>query len=244
MDTVIKTFGLCKTFSVERYQMTLFKVFRRQVAGTFRLRSIHALENISLDIFRGEKVGLVGDNGSGKTTLLKTIGGLYAPNSGYVTVRGEAMYLAGFGIGLIDDLTVRDNTFFYGAVYGMDRKTVKDKFHDIMEWSGLKDFAGAKLRTLSSGMRERLAFSAMRHIDADIFLLDEALSAGDKHFKKKCEEFFEASRKGDKTFLVATHDLGFVRKFCSKTIWLHKGRLMAFEETKDVLSRYEKFSGT
>lgn len=120
----------------------------------------------------------------------------------------------------------------------MERKKIKGKLHDIIEWAELQDFVGAELRTLSSGMRARLAFSTMRHVETDIFLLDEALTAGDKNFKKKCEEYFENSKNNGKTFLISTHDLNFVKIFCTKTLWLHKGQQKAFGETEEVLQLY------
>jgi ABC-2 type transport system ATP-binding protein len=197
-----------------------------------------ALRQINLDVRRGDKVAVVGNNGSGKTTLLKLIAGLYRPTEGRIYVAGKVLLLRGVGTGMLDELSVAENLFLYGIIYGMDRSSIEEKFDEVLEWAELTDFASAELRTLSSGMRARLAFSLVRHFDTDIFLLDEAFSVGDKDFREKYEEVFRNQKNGDRTYLIATHDLDFARLFCAKTIWLEKGRLMAFGETEAVLEEY------
>ncbi len=198
-----------------------------------------ALRGVSLAVARGDKIAVVGNNGSGKTTLLKLIAGLYQPTEGRVEVDGRILLLRGVGTGMVDELSVAENVFLYGIIYGMDREKISETFEEVMEWAELKDFAAAELRTLSSGMRARLAFSVARHFDTDIFLLDEAFAVGDKDFRAKYEEVFRNHKSdGSRTYLIATHDLEFARLFCTKTLWLQKGRLMAFGETKGVLDQY------
>jgi ABC-type polysaccharide/polyol phosphate transport system ATPase subunit len=140
---------------------------------------------------------------------------------------------------MVDELSVAENIYLYGVIHGMDRVNIAKNFDEVLEWAELKDFAGAELRTLSSGMRARLAFSIARHFDTDIFLLDEAFAVGDKDFRSRYEDVFR-NQKSDKsrTYLIATHDLEFARLFCTKALWLQKGRLMAFGETKAVLEQY------
>ncbi|HLE25581.1 MAG TPA: ATP-binding cassette domain-containing protein [Thermodesulfobacteriota bacterium] len=239
MDYAVRTTNLCKTFSVKSNHTTMFLLLKRKLlGGASNSRTIYALNDINIEIMKGNKIGIIGNNGSGKTTLLKVIAGLEEPNKGQVHVNGYITLLAGLGTGMVDELSVEENVFLYGAIYGMERKKIKGKLHDIIEWAELQDFVGAELRTLSSGMRARLAFSTMRHVETDIFLLDEALTAGDKNFKKKCEEYFENSKNNGKTFLISTHDLNFVKIFCTKTLWLHKGQQKAFGETEEVLQLY------
>jgi ABC-type polysaccharide/polyol phosphate transport system ATPase subunit len=197
-----------------------------------------ALHQISLDIRRGDKIAVVGNNGSGKTTLLKLIAGLYRPTQGRIDVDGRVLLLRGVGTGMLDELSVAENLFLYGIIYGMERSSIKERFDEVLEWAELTDFASAELRTLSSGMRARLAFSLTRHFDTDIFLLDEAFSVGDKDFRAKYEEVFRNQKNGERTYLIATHDLDFARLFCRQTIWLQKGTLMAFGETEGVLDEY------
>jgi ABC-2 type transport system ATP-binding protein len=157
-----------------------------------------------------------------------------------VRTSGDLTLLAGLGIGMVDELSVEENIFLYGAIYGMDREQIEAGLAEIIEWAELQDFAGAKLKTLSSGMRTRLAFSATRYLEKDIYLLDEALTAGDTTFQQKCEAVFHEYKKTNKTFLISTHDMNFVKIFCTKTLWLHKGRQVEFGDTAGVLEQYEQ----
>jgi ABC-2 type transport system ATP-binding protein len=197
-----------------------------------------ALRQINLDVRRGDKIAVIGNNGSGKTTLLKLIAGLYRPTQGKVDVDGRVLLLRGVGTGMLDQLSVTENLFLYGIIYGMERSSIEEKFDEVLEWAELTDFASAELRTLSSGMRARLAFSLARHFDTDVFLLDEAFAVGDKDFREKYEKVFRSHKNSERTYLIATHDLDFARMFCTKTLWLQRGRLMAFGETEGVLDQY------
>lgn len=246
MDYSIQANNVYKTFRFGKGHKTFYDVIDKYLfrsvkdSASQKTDIFYALKGINFSIQKGEKIALVGDNGSGKSTLLKTIAGLYKPNQGTVTVNGKMVLLAGFGVGMINDLTIEENLYLYGAVYGMDRETVRSKFDDILDWAELREFFKAQYKTLSSGMRTRIAFSATRHIDADIYLLDEALTAGDKSFRHKCDDYFEACKNTDKTFLVATHNLDFVKKFCDKALWLSKGNQVAFGDIHHVLADYEK----
>ncbi|MCJ7611169.1 MAG: ATP-binding cassette domain-containing protein [Candidatus Aminicenantes bacterium] len=239
MNWSIRVQNLDKVFFVERARPTAFKLLKRTFQGRrASAEKFFALKDINLDIGRGEKLGIVGNNGSGKTTLLKVVAGLFKPDRGRVEVDGSIAFLAGLGIGMIDDLSVERNVYLYGMIFGLEVKTIRDRLQEIIAWAELQDFSRAKLKTLSAGMRTRLAFSAVRHIDADIFLLDETLTTGDKNFKEKCQVYFESQKNTDKTYLVATHDLVFVKQFCRRTLWLHKGQPLAFGETDRVLKLY------
>lgn len=239
MDCAIRADKVTKTFSLERNRATTYRALQRRLlrrpdhSGTFI-----ALDCVDVEMLKGEKIGVIGDNGSGKTTLLRLVAGLYKPNSGQVYVKGEATLLTGLGIGMMDELSVEENVFLYGTIYGLERKQIKEKLPEIIEWAEVGDFVGSKLKTLSSGMRSRLAFSVTRHIERDIYLLDEVRTAGDKSFKEKCDDVFESYKRSDKTFLVATHDLNFVRTFCTKTLWLHKGQKRAYGESETVVHQY------
>jgi ABC-type polysaccharide/polyol phosphate transport system ATPase subunit len=238
MKSVIHVEDVSKAFSgLKRHRIT--KVLKRYLAVNGSDSDHYfALREISLDVFRGDKIAVIGNNGSGKTTLLKLIAGIYLPTRGRIDIDGRMLLLRGVGTGMLDELTVADNVFLYGIIYGMDRLRIQEKFAEVLEWGELTDFASAELRTLSSGMRARLAFSLTRHFDTDIFLLDEAFAVGDKDFREKYEEVFRSQKNGDRTYLIATHDLEFAKLFCNKTIWLHKGRLLAFGETEAILDRY------
>jgi ABC-type polysaccharide/polyol phosphate transport system ATPase subunit len=235
----ISLINVTKTFSVIRNRKTIVNSIKGVLSGNSNNpKPYSALNDINFEILEGEKIGIVGINGSGKTTLLKTIAGLYKPNDGEVHVNGKMILLAGYGIGMVDELSVKENIYLYGAIYGIDRKALDEELREIIDWAELQDFMDTQLKTLSSGMRTRLGFSVARFMDADIYLLDEALSAGDKNFKQKCDEYFDSTKNEDKTYLVASHNLEFLKMFCNKTLWLHKGNQMAFGETESVLEQY------
>jgi lipopolysaccharide transport system ATP-binding protein len=239
MTPVIRFKEVSKTFcglKSRRVVKLLRKHFSTNGAGA---EPYFALREASFAVSRGDKVALVGNNGSGKTTLLKLVAGLYQPTEGHIDVHGRILLLRGVGTGMVDELSVAENVFLYGIIYGMDREKISEKFEEIMDWAELREFAAAELRTLSSGMRARLAFSVARHFDTDIFLLDEAFAVGDKDFRSRYEEVFRNHKTdSNRTYVIATHDLEFARLFCTKTLWLRKGRLMAFGDTRTVLEQY------
>jgi ABC-type polysaccharide/polyol phosphate transport system ATPase subunit len=231
--------NVARSFPLQTSNNTLYRALTRGIAnGHGNGNGFYALKEINLEIARGEKVAVVGDNGAGKTTLLKLIGGLYRPTVGEVDTRGEMVLLRGAEIGMVDELTAAENVFLYGSIYGVHRDKIKQNFDEIFEWAELSSFMGARLATLSSGMRARLAFSALRHLDAEIFLLDEAFSAVDRHFQRKYEQVFEEQKNSDRTFVIATHSMDFAKTFCTKTLWLEKGKQKAFGATEEVLDRY------
>jgi ABC-type polysaccharide/polyol phosphate transport system ATPase subunit len=239
MKVALKIENLNKSFPEARRSQTLFRALKRKLFenGNHDKRFL-ALSEINLCIEKGEKIGIVGSNGAGKTTLLKMISGLSSPTQGSIFLEGEIVLLAGLGIGMIEDLSVRENVFLYGTIYGVERGKIQNEFAEIIHWAELERFVEAKLKTLSIGMKSRLAFSIARHIPADIFLWDEAFSAGDKNFQIQCEDFFTKAIEKNNTFLIATHNLGFIEKFCNRTLWLQKGWQIAFGLTRDVLNQY------
>jgi ABC-type polysaccharide/polyol phosphate transport system ATPase subunit len=239
---ILATHGLVKEFAAGRRRPTLFRtlrsVLRPHARAGDRLRS---LDGIDIVIHAGELVGLVGENGAGKTTLLKTIAGLYAPTHGRIEVHGEVALLAGLGVGMIDELSVAQNIHLYGAVCGLYRKTIREHLDEIVTWAELEGFVHAELRTLSRGMQTRLAFAIAMHITSDLILMDEAFSTGDKRFQETCDLYFRDSKRARRTVLLATHNLEFVKEFCDRTLWLHKGKQMAFGPTDAVLAEYLEF---
>jgi ABC-type polysaccharide/polyol phosphate transport system ATPase subunit len=146
--------------------------------------------------------------------------------------------LTALGLGMLDDVTVRENTLLYGALYGVEPARMRLVLADIMAWAAITGSEDAQLKTLSSGTRARLAFSVVRHIATDVFLIDEAMSAGDVTFRAKCRAFFDEPRNRERTFLIATHDMDFARSFCTSALWLHEGRAMAFGDSRAVVAQY------
>jgi len=238
MGVAIRLTNVSKAFKVEGKRAPLLSVLKGAVQRKKPEDVRFSLRDVNLTIRRGERVGLIGNNGAGKTSLLKLIAGLYQPTCGKIQVNGEIAFLAGFGIGMLDDLSVAENIFLYGAIYGVARATTRKNLREIVDWAGLSEFVDTKFKHLSSGMKTRLAFSTTRYFDADIYLLDEALSAGDQDFRKKCEQVFDSYKHTARTMVIASHTMAFLEQFCDKTIWLDKGRLVTFGPTEEIIRRY------
>jgi ABC-type polysaccharide/polyol phosphate transport system ATPase subunit len=244
MSAVIQLTDVSKAFKPGIGRTPLLGLLKG-VVGKGESSPLHySLRNVSIEIGEGERIGLIGNNGAGKTTLLKLIAGLYKQTSGQIRVKGRLTFMAGFGIGMLEEMNVVDNVFLYAAIYGVDRETVQANLDEIISWAGLDDFREAKFKHLSSGMKVRLAFSTTRYFDADIYLLDEALSAGDQSFRKKCEQVFIEYGTRHRTMLTSSHNMAFIEKHCEKTIWVEDGKIMAFDESAEVVARYLASSGT
>lgn len=238
VDPMIEVEHVWKSFRLPHQVRTSFKeIFLHPFTATDYERQV-ALEDVTFTVERGESFGIIGANGSGKSTLLKIIAGLLRPTRGTVTARGEMVLLTALGLGMIEEVTVLENTFLYGALYGVEPARMRLAVDDILGWAGISGFEHAKLKTLSAGTQARLAFSVVRHIDADLFLIDEAMVAGDVNFAAKCRAFFEEPSNRNRTFLVATHDMDLARSFCATALWLHQGRVMAVGDSRAVVGRY------
>jgi lipopolysaccharide transport system ATP-binding protein len=230
---------LAKEFKTSAARRSVFDYLRRPWrTPPTGIRS--ALEGVDFVVPRGEWLAVIGPNGAGKTTLLRILAGLLRPTRGRVEVHGERVLVTALGVGMLDELSVSDNVFLYGAIYGLDRARLKHLLPDVMEWAELTGLDDERLRTLSAGMRGRLAFSILRYIDAPIVLLDEALSAGDLAFREKCREFFEVQNGRGRTFVIVTHDLAFARRFCPRAVWLDKGRQKDAGECGRIADAYTR----
>jgi homopolymeric O-antigen transport system ATP-binding protein len=238
MDPVVVVESVWREFPPAHRRRTLFRLLRRSDPADPGSQRVMALQDISLAVARGEKIGVIGNNAAGKTTFLKLLAGLLRPTRGEVRVRGERVLVTALGTGMLEELSIEDNVVLYGSFYGMDRKRMRGLLPEILEWAELVGSERVELRTLSSGTHARLAFAVIRHIETEVFLLDEALSAGDVSFRAKCQEFFVGPRNQERTFIVATHDMSFVTSFCSKALWLHRGRLLDFGPSDPVVEAY------
>jgi teichoic acid transport system ATP-binding protein len=199
---------------------------------------IVAVRDLDLKLSGGQLVGLVGPNGAGKTTLLRALAGIYAPDRGYVRVRGKVACLRGLTIGFNGNLTGRENVFINGSILGLRRREIKQRLDAIVEFSELGDFIDAPVRTYSSGMKSRLGFAIAVNIDPDVLLLDEALSAGDAAFKAKAGSLFERLRSDNKTVVIASHNMSMVRTRCTRAVWLENGRIRMEGEPDAVAAAY------
>ncbi len=204
---------------------------------------LHVLKDINLDIKKGESVALIGTNGSGKSTLLKLMTKIIYPNKGKIITNGKLTSLLELGAGFHDDFTGRENIYFNASIFGLTRKEIDAKLEEIIEFSELRDFIDNPVRTYSSGMYMRLAFSVAINVQAEILLIDEILAVGDKHFQDKCFAKLKELKDSGKTIVIVTHNMDQVKQFCNRAVWLYKGEIRQDGEVDDVLKEYLRVCG-
>lgn len=203
----------------------------------------NVLKNINIDIKKGETVALIGVNGSGKSTLLKLITRIIYPTSGAIKVNGKVSSLLELGAGFHPDFSGRENIYFNASIFGLTKKEIDDRLDSIIEFSELEEFIDTPIRTYSSGMYMRLAFSVAINVDADIILIDEILAVGDQYFQEKCMDKMLELKKNGKTIVFVSHSAGAVKFLCDRAIWLKDGEIEMDDKTEDVLKEYEKVCG-
>ena len=201
------------------------------------------LKNINLDIKKGETVALIGTNGSGKSTLLKLMTKIIYPTKGSLVTHGKLTSLLELGAGFHPDFTGRENIYFNASIFGLTRQEIERRVYDIIEFSELKDFIDSPIRTYSSGMYMRLAFSVAINVDAEILLIDEILAVGDKHFQDKCFAKLHELKESDKTIVIVTHNLDQVEDLCNRAIWIYEGEVRMDGKPKEVIAEYIKKCG-
>lgn len=196
------------------------------------------LRNLSLQVYPGDSIGILGQNGSGKSTLLKVVTGVLPPTSGYVRVNGRIASLLELGAGFHPDLTGRENVFLNGSIYGMDSATIRRKLEQIVEFAEIGDFIDTPVKHYSSGMYVRLGFSVAIHTSPDVLVIDEVLTVGDQIFQQKClQRIFEMKAAGVAIVLVS-HNLEDIRRLCDRAIWLQNGVVRADGPAADVVDDY------
>ncbi len=198
------------------------------------------LDNINLEIKKGETVALIGVNGSGKSTLLKLMTKIIYPTSGIVKTNGKLTSLLELGAGFHPDFTGRENIYFNASIFGLTRKEIDKRLDKIIEFSELEEFIDNPVRTYSSGQYMRLAFSIAINVDAEILLIDEILAVGDQHFQDKCFAKLEELRDSDKTIVIVSHSLGSIERICTRGIWIHEGKIMKDGNIHTAIKEYLK----
>lgn len=198
----------------------------------------YALKNVSFQIHEGETVGVIGRNGAGKSTLLSLVAGLSYPDEGSVTVEGRVAALLELGSGFHGDLTGRENVFLNASLLGLSRERTRQKYDEIVEFSGVSDFIDEPLRTYSSGMIMRLAFSVAIHVDPAFLIVDEVLAVGDSAFQAKCSEKIMQFKHAGRGLLIVSHAGKTIQQLCDRAIWLDHGRLIMDGPTEEVVTAY------
>lgn len=200
-----------------------------------------ALNNINLEIEKGEVVGFVGLNGAGKSTLLKIVSGVQKPTVGKITVNGSVSPLLELGAGFDNDLTGKENIYLNGLILGYSKEFINSKMDEIIDFAEIRNFVDTPIKNYSSGMKARLGFAIATVSIPEILIVDEVLSVGDGRFKKKSEEKMMNLIKSDATVLFVSHSLPQIRRLCTKVVWLEKGAIKMLGNTKEVCDAYEKY---
>ena len=198
----------------------------------------HVLKDINLEIKKGDTIALVGTNGSGKSTLLKLMTKILYPPKGTLETAGKLTSLLELGAGFHPDFTGRENIYFNASIFGLTKTEIEKRIDEIIEFSELGSFIDNPVRTYSSGMYMRLAFSVAINVDAEILLIDEILAVGDQHFQDKCFAKLKELRDSDKTIVIVSHSLDMIRKLCTRAVWIYKGELKADGSPNEVIDKY------
>ena len=229
--------GVWKKFRLydERNQSLKAAVMRGRRA---RYREFDALKGVSFDIPQGSTFGLIGENGSGKSTLLKCIARILRPDQGSISTHGKISALLELGAGFHPELSGRENVYLNGAILGMSKKQLEDRFDEIVDFAGLAEFIDSPVKNYSSGMYVRLGFSVAINVDPDILLVDEVLAVGDEAFQRKCSEKFAELKESGKTIVVVSHALGTMRTLCDELALLEHGNLVDVGPAGEVVDKY------
>ncbi len=239
-EVAIKVENLSKTFRVPHEKHTSLKA---AALNTFHKKSyteFQALKDINFKVNKGEFFGIIGKNGCGKSTLLKIIAGIYVPTEGKVVIKGKISPFLELGVGFNPELTARENVFLGGAILGISRKKVEEKFEDIIKFAELEAFVDMKFKNFSSGMQVRLAFSLAINAHAEILLMDEVLAVGDANFQAKCLREFNRYKQEGKTVILVAHDIGTIRQYCDKAVLLRDGKMIKIGQASEVANEYDK----
>jgi lipopolysaccharide transport system ATP-binding protein len=247
-DIAIRVSNLSKCYQIydtprDRLKQFIMPKIRRVIGKQQEqyFRQFWALKDISFEIKKGETVGIIGLNGSGKSTLLQIICGTLTPTNGLVETRGRIAALLELGSGFNPEFTGRENVYMNAHILGLTNEEIDARFDDIVTFSDIGEFIEQPVKTYSSGMYVRLAFSIIAHVDADILIVDEALSVGDAVFTQKCMDFIRSFQKNG-TLLFVSHDTSSVQNLCKSSIWLGNGMIRKYGASKSVVEAYLKYT--
>lgn len=222
-----------KSFSIKRSLLRLKKS---------KVEIFEAVRGVSFQVPKGEILGMVGKNGSGKSTMLRAIAGIFSPDSGTIDLHGHSVSLLSIGVGFQKSLSGRENILLSGMLLGFTEEQVREKMDEIIAFAGLGRFIDMPVKTYSSGMHSKLAFSITAVLESDIMLIDEVLSVGDAKFKKKSYgKMKELISDKERTVVIVSHNSDTLRKLCTSLMWLHDGKIKMIGDTEEVLHAYEEF---
>lgn len=241
------TSGSAEAAIVADHLVKIYRVFaspverlKRFFGRRGRYLDFAALDDVTFAVRPGEAVGVIGENGAGKSTLLKILTGTTAPTSGEVRTEGTVASILELGAAFHPEFSGRENAVLYGALLGLDRRTVDERLDEILAFAELGDFIDHPVKSYSTGMAMRLAFAVATHLDPDILVIDEALAVGDGYFQKKCVDRLVEIKRAGVTILFCSHSMYYVTTFCDRALWLRDGRLVRDGDVGDVVPAYEE----
>lgn len=239
--TIVRLQDISLKFNIDVNRATSLKEFCvRFLKRDLRCDEFWALKHISFEVKKGDVIGIIGHNGAGKSTLLKVISGIMKPTEGIVETNGNIVPMLELGSGFDMELTGRENIFLNGAILGYSEAFLKDKCQEIIDFSELGSFIEAPIRTYSSGMLARLAFSVACVVEPEILIVDEILSVGDADFQEKSRNRMMELMSGGTTVFFVSHSLEQIREMCNKVLWLEHGEMQAFGEMQQICDKYEE----
>lgn len=231
VENIYKSFKVFNDKGRTLKELVLFKKRRK-----YELRNV--LKGINFSVDKGEAIGIIGENGCGKSTLLKLMTRIIYPDKGRMIIKGRVSSLIELGAGFHPDMSGRENIYTNAAIYGLSKKEIDAKLQDIIDFSELHDFIDNPVRTYSSGMYMRLAFSVSINVNADVLLIDEILGVGDENFQRKCHAKLDELKKEGVTIAIVSHDLGTIKSFCDKALWINNGVIEKYGMSDTVVDEY------
>jgi ABC-2 type transport system ATP-binding protein len=240
----IKVKNVSMEFNLSQEKITslkeyVIKLLKRQLL----YQEFWALKDVSFEVEKGDRVGILGLNGAGKSTILKIISGVMKPTQGEIQVSGKLVPLLELGAGFDMDYTGRENIFLNGAILGYSKEFLEDKYQEIVDFSEIEEFIDVPVKNYSSGMQARLGFSIATMVEPEILILDEVLSVGDEGFRRKSEQRIMSLFDKGITVLFVSHSIDQVRSLCNKAIWLEKGKIVMHGDVEEVCAKYEATFG-
>ena len=240
MSTMVEVDNVTMRFHMNTERIRSIKEYvTKAIRGKVRYTDFTAVDGLSFSVDKGETLGIIGHNGAGKSTTLKLVSGILKPSEGSVRVYGNVVPMLELGSGFDMELTGRENIFLNGAILGYSEEYLIEKFEDIVEFSELGQFIEAPLRTYSSGMLARLAFSVAAVVNPEILIVDEILSVGDSDFQMKSHARMMELMGGGTTVIFVSHAIGQIRKLCNRVLWIEHGKKVLLGPTEEVCDAYE-----
>ena len=234
----VKDVSMCFNLSAEKVD-NVKEYIIKLITRKLMYQEFWALKNVSFDVIKGDRVGIMGFNGAGKSTLLKIVAGVLKSTEGSVVTKGKIVQLLELGAGFDPQYTGKENVYLYGAVLGYSKQFIESKYDDILQFSELGKFIDVPVKNYSSGMKARLGFSIATIVEPEILILDEVLSVGDAKFRRKCEKRIQGMFKKGVTVLFVSHSSDQVLNICNKGILLDHGQIIAQGEAKEIVDVYE-----